>query len=115
MGAETGNENRFTFGIDGMTCASCVRIVDRSLRKMPGVKFVSINLGTEKGYVITEPGVTIDDIIANINSTGYRGLAEAPGEEKIMKDFKRSRRMMIESLAVMIPLTVLMILHMTGM
>lgn len=115
MGAETGNENRFTFGIDGMTCASCVRIVDRSLRKMPGVKFVSINLGTEKGYVITEPGVTIDDIIANINSTGYRGLAEVPGEEKIMKDFKRSRRMMIESLAVMIPLTVLMILHMTGM
>ena len=115
MGAETGNENRFTFGIDGITCASCVRIVDRSLRKMPGVKFVSINLGTEKGYVITEPGVTIDDIIANINSTGYRGLAEVPGEEKIMKDFKRSRRMMIESLAVMIPLTVLMILHMTGM
>lgn len=115
MGTETGNENRFTFGIEGMTCASCVRIVDRSLRKMPGVKFVSINLGTEKGYVITEPGVSIDDIIANINSTGYRGLSEVPDEEKVMKDFKRSRRMMVESLAVMIPLTVLMILHMTGM
>lgn len=109
------NENRFTFGIEGMTCASCVRIVDRSLRKMPGVKFVSINLGTEKGYVITEPGVTIDDIIAAVNSSGYKGLAEVPDEEKVMKDFKRSRRMMIESLSVMVPLTVLMILHMSGM
>ena len=111
---EKDNENRFTFGIEGMTCASCVRIVDRSLRKMAGVKFVSINLGTEKGYVITEPGVTIDDIIAKINSTGYRGLREVPDEEKVMKDFKRSRRMMVESLAVMLPLTVLMALHMSG-
>ena len=109
------NENRFTFGIEGMTCASCVRIVDRSLRRMPGVKFVSINLGTEKGYVITEPDISIDDIITTINSTGYKGLREVPDEEKVMKDFKRSRRMMVESLAVMLPLTVLMILHMSGM
>ncbi len=115
MSAEQNNENRFTFGIEGMTCASCVRIVDRSLRKMDGVKFVSINLGTEKGYVITEPHVTIDDIIATINSSGYKGLRDVPDEEKVMKDFRRSRRMMIESLAVMVPLTVFMVLHMTGM
>lgn len=112
--AEHDNENRFTFGIEGMTCASCVRIVDRSLRRMDGVRFVSINLGTEKGYVITDPGITIDDIIERINSTGYRGLREVPDEEKVMKDFKKAGRAMIESLLVMVPLTVLMVLHMSG-
>jgi Cu+-exporting ATPase len=108
------NEKRFTFGIEGMTCASCVRIVERSLKKMDGVHFVSINLGTEKGYVITGPDISFEDIKKRIDSTGYKGLQNVPDAEKVEKDFKAAKWRMIVSLIFMIPLTVGMIFHMSG-
>jgi len=108
------NEKRFTFGIEGMTCASCVRIVERSLKKMDGVHFVSINLGTEKGYVITDPDISFEDIKKRIDSTGYRGVKDVPDAEKVEKDFRSARWRMITSLVIMIPLTAAMIFHMSG-
>ncbi len=108
------NEKRFTFGIEGMTCASCVRIVERSLKKMDGVHFVSINLGTEKGYVITDADVSFEDIKKRIDSTGYRGVQNVPDAEKVAKDFRSARWRMIISLIFMIPLSAAMILHMSS-
>jgi len=35
------------FGVDGMTCASCVGRVERALRRVPGVAEASVNLATE--------------------------------------------------------------------
>jgi copper ion binding protein len=35
-------------GIEGMTCASCVRRVEKALGRVPGVADVSVNLGTER-------------------------------------------------------------------
>lgn len=114
MNNTENNEKRFTFGIEGMTCASCVRIVERSLKKMDGVHFVSINLGTEKGYVITDPEITFEDIKKRIDSTGYRGVENVPDAEKVEKDFRSARWRMIISLIIMIPLTAAMIFHMSG-
>jgi len=114
MNSSDNNEKRFTFGIEGMTCASCVRIVDRSLRKMKGVHFVSINLATEKGYVITDQHVTFEDVKKTIDDTGYRGVREVPDAEKVEKDFRSARLRMIISLLFMIPLTAAMIFHMAG-
>jgi Cu+-exporting ATPase len=39
-------------GVGGMTCASCVTRVERSLIKVPGVQSASINLATETARVI---------------------------------------------------------------
>lgn len=114
MNKTDNNENRFTFGVEGMTCASCVRIVERSLKKMDGVHFVSINLGTEKGYVITDSDITFNDIKARVDSTGYRALPDVPDTEKVEKDFKAARRRMLLSIAIFIPITILMIFHMSG-
>jgi len=114
MDNRNNNEKRFTFGIEGMTCASCVRIVERSLKKMDGVHFVSINLGTEKGYVITDPEISFEDIKKRIDSTGYRGVENVPDSEKVEKDFRSARWRMIISLIIMIPLTAAMIFHMSG-
>lgn len=114
MNKTENNENRFTFGVEGMTCASCVRIVERSLKKMEGVHFVSINLGTEKGYVITDSNITFDDIKERVDSTGYRALPDVPDAEKVEKDFRRAKGRMLLSLAVFLPVTLLMSLHMSG-
>src|ERR1051325_3067812 len=37
--------------ITGMTCASCVRNVERAVSKQPGVLAVNVNLATEKASV----------------------------------------------------------------
>jgi len=114
MNTSDKNENRFTFGVEGMTCASCVRIVERSLKKMEGVHFVSINLGTEKGYIITESNISFDDIKKRIDSTGYRALPDVPDTEKVEKDFRTAKFRMLLSMIIFTPVTFLMILHMSG-
>ena len=43
-------------GVGGMTCASCVTRVERSLSKVPGVQSASINLATEMARVTWADG-----------------------------------------------------------
>jgi len=40
-----------TLPVQGMTCASCVRTVERSLTKLDGVQAASVNLATERATV----------------------------------------------------------------
>ncbi|MFI8135974.1 copper ion binding protein, partial [Pseudomonas aeruginosa] len=37
--------------IEGMTCASCVGRVERALKKVPGVREVSVNLASERAHL----------------------------------------------------------------
>src|SRR5947209_19063316 len=43
--------------IEGMTCASCVRRVEKSLAKLPGVETVAVNLATEQATVTYNPAM----------------------------------------------------------
>ena len=40
-----------TFGVTGMTCASCVVHVEHALKEVPGVTGVNVNLVTERATV----------------------------------------------------------------
>ena len=58
--------------IAGMTCAACVRRVERSLGKVDGVTDASVNLATEKARVSFDPAViAISDITSAIERAGY--------------------------------------------
>ncbi|RMF82174.1 MAG: copper-translocating P-type ATPase [Chloroflexi bacterium] len=58
--------------ITGMTCASCVRNVERAINKQPGILDVAVNLATEKAVVTYIPGaVRRSDIIAAVEKAGY--------------------------------------------
>ena len=37
--------------IGGMSCAMCVKAVENSLRKVPGIEELTVNLATEQAYV----------------------------------------------------------------
>ena len=43
------NLSKKTFSIRGMHCASCVRVLERTLKKIDGIKDANVNLVTEKG------------------------------------------------------------------
>jgi len=69
-----------TFGVTGMTCASCVGSVERALRKLPGVVEASVNLANEKatvGYVAGE--VRPQDLEKAVEGAGYGVAREDEG------------------------------------
>ena len=57
--------------VTGMTCASCVMRVEKSIKAVPGVKQASINLATEQATVHAEPAVTADALTAAVRKAGY--------------------------------------------
>ncbi|MEO5743818.1 MAG: heavy metal-associated domain-containing protein, partial [Terracoccus sp.] len=57
--------------ITGMTCASCSARIERRLTKMPGIDSASVNLATEKALVAFTAPVTAQQIVTEVEKTGY--------------------------------------------
>ncbi len=67
--------------IEGMTCASCVRRVEKSLRNVDGVSEARVNLAAETARVVFDPAVaTAAQLGAAVERAGYAmRAAPAPG------------------------------------
>jgi len=57
--------------IEGMTCASCVRRVEQSIAKTPGVAAANVNLATERADVSFTAAPDIPAVVKAIESAGY--------------------------------------------
>jgi Cu+-exporting ATPase len=73
---QTTNEKerlvRITIPVMGMTCASCVWRVERTLSEKEGVAEASVNFAAEKASVTYDPTTTNpDDLIGAIRDAGY--------------------------------------------
>ena len=69
--------------IAGMSCASCVRRVERALEAVPGVAGASVNLATGRARASHLPSVTAEALIAAVRRAGYEAALvaeEAPLE-----------------------------------
>ena len=70
------------FSISGMTCASCVNTVEKSLMKKGKASSASVNLIGEKAYIEYDPSITSpEEMIAAVEKVGY-GAAELKESEK---------------------------------
>ncbi|MDX0973317.1 heavy metal translocating P-type ATPase [Sinorhizobium medicae] len=58
-------------GIEGMTCASCVSRVEKSLKAVPGVRQATVNLATEKATVRIVAGTTVSALEDAVRAAGY--------------------------------------------
>lgn len=68
--------------LKGMTCASCVRKIERTLLQIKGVTKASVNLATERVKVEYLPSETnLEEIKKAVESTGYKVFGLAPSEE----------------------------------
>ncbi|MEU8925401.1 heavy metal translocating P-type ATPase, partial [Kitasatospora sp. NPDC048545] len=67
--------DRVELSIGGMTCASCAARIEKKLNRMDGVE-ATVNYATETARVVHGPGVTVADLIATVERTGY--TAELP-------------------------------------
>ncbi|MDD4365891.1 MAG: HAD-IC family P-type ATPase, partial [Synergistales bacterium] len=100
--------------VTGMTCATCSRIVERSLKKVEGVSFAAVNLATETAFVVVDdeslPQEKLEEAIVK---AGY-GFSYAAPEELESRRYREARHNLFVSWAVTAPLMALMVLHMTG-
>lgn len=74
-----------SFGVTGMTCASCVRRIEKAIGKVEGVETVSVNLATEKAKITFDSQQTDVTALAEaVVKAGYgvRDLPTAQPETK---------------------------------
>lgn len=65
-------EKQVILPVQGMTCASCVNTVERSLKKMPGVAEATVNLATERATVTYDSEqTTIPALVEKVKAIGY--------------------------------------------
>lgn len=60
-----------TFIIEGMSCASCVRHVEKAFLSVPGVTKATVNLATERATVFTEREDLNSAMITAVEKAGY--------------------------------------------
>ena len=65
-------EIKKSFQIKGMHCASCVRVTERALKKVPGVREAVVNFATEKATVTYDKDICNEEqLVESISKTGY--------------------------------------------
>ncbi|MFH8497386.1 heavy metal translocating P-type ATPase [Streptomyces coeruleorubidus] len=63
--------------IGGMTCASCAARIEKKLNRLDGVE-ATVNYATEKAKVTFREDVTVSDLIATVEATGYTAREPRP-------------------------------------
>jgi Cu+-exporting ATPase len=64
------------FGIEGMTCASCVVRVEKAIASVPGVASATVNLATERATVTYSKPVPTEAVLRAIEKAGYEPKIE---------------------------------------
>jgi len=102
--------------LSGMHCASCARIIEKNLQKVPGVKEANVNFAAEKARVIFDPSkVKVNDLVAAVSKAGYGAKpadASNPEEERKRKEQEINdyRNKFFSSLILSLPMLYFMLL-----
>jgi Cu+-exporting ATPase len=64
---------KLSIPVEGMTCASCVARVEKTIAKFDGIKSVNVNLATEKASFEYDPNlVDLNKLAETIEDAGYK-------------------------------------------
>lgn len=118
---ETNDVKEIKLDIEGMTCASCVRAVEKSISKLEGVSFVSVNLMDEKAIVKFDPSVVkVKEMEKHVKQAGYKATPILDDdydrdEIKRAKTVRAFRNKFILSAVFAIPLLFISMAHTFGL
>jgi P-type Cu+ transporter len=74
-----GGTEKIHLSLSGMHCSSCSAIIERALRKVPGVRQASVNFAAEKAMVTFDRGAAqVQDLIAAVHKAGYTAVEVDP-------------------------------------
>ncbi|MDO8585174.1 MAG: heavy metal translocating P-type ATPase [bacterium] len=91
------SQTKKTFSIKGMHCASCVLVLERSLKQVEGVMQATVNLATEKATVTYDPEKVTDKKLSSaVSNVGYQALITE--EIKTEDDEQKEKQQELRSL-----------------
>ncbi len=105
-----------TLNVDGMTCAMCVKNVDRAVHTLPGVEEANVNLVNEKLIITYDQNeLTLSKIKKAVHDSGYEVRLEEKQDETIDPDvlkMQKARRKVLIAGSITIVMMTLMVIHM---
>jgi Cu+-exporting ATPase len=70
---DNNSNQRVNLSLYGMHCSSCANIIERSLKKVPGVKQANVNFAAEKAAVVFDGSQVETEVLINaVNKAGYK-------------------------------------------
>ena len=129
---------KLTLPVEGMTCASCVARVEKTLKKIDGVEVANVNLATEAVALSYDPLKTSLDVMAKaVEDAGYTlAIPAKPGQRTLTsskgnsdqtlrpsegyleshqeRSYRQLKREFFFSLALAIPIMLVNMLSMTS-
>ncbi len=86
-------EKRLTLNVQGMTCSSCEVLIERKLRKVPGVEHVRVNRAREEARIESSGDVRLADLQQALAGEKYtltlKDGSSSPGKGFILNDKER--------------------------
>jgi copper chaperone CopZ len=67
---------RITMTIEGMTCAGCVRSVEKALAAVDGLRAVAVDLAIGKAVIEAIPGSDPKRFLAAVEDAGYDAVLD---------------------------------------
>ena len=84
------------YPIKGMHCASCVRVIEKSLTKTPGVKNAVVNLATEKATVTYDQNVCKEENISSaVEKVGYKLVTDENAISEDQQNLEKTKELKI--------------------
>jgi Cu+-exporting ATPase len=80
MTSSATEQKEVRLDLEGMTCASCAVRIEKKLNKLDGV-VATVNFATERATVQCDPALPVEDLVAAVESAGYRASPERPAYE----------------------------------
>ncbi len=110
-----------TFGVKGMTCASCVSHVEKALNRLPGVLEASVNLATESARIKAVAGMVTRGLVERaVDDAGYtaqfaKNVDTISLEAQREKELQAEKRDLMVAIALSFPLLVPMLVMPFGL
>lgn len=109
---EEEENNQLRLDIGGMTCSSCVAMIEHAMGDEPGVVSISVNLATNTAQVVYDPDRTgARAIISAIEDLGYTASVtdsrkSATGTDQ-KEELRRMKRQLMWSLVFTVPVFII--------
>jgi P-type Cu+ transporter len=107
VAATAPTRNALKLDLVGMTCASCAARIEKKLNKVDGVE-ATVNFATEQATVQSTRDVSVEQLVAAVESAGYGARLSAPAGETHDEahDHDAPLRVLKRRLALAVALTV---------
>ena len=103
-------EREASLMLEGIECAACAWLNERSLRQLPGVKDAQVNFATHRARVRWDPALTrLSDVLTAVKRIGYQAHPYDPARQEALLDDERRQQLRRLGVAGVLGMQVMMI------